>query len=214
MLEKTIEELKKSIFDYKTEEAVRISKRALEEKIDPLLIMEALTEAIRKIGDDFSANKLWLPDLVGAAKAMEAASSVIEAEIQSRGIETKNLGTVVIGTVFGDIHSIGKTMVSTMLKAAGFYVQDLGVNISATEFLDAVRNIKPDILAMSALMTTTAPEQRKVINSLVKEGLRQKVRVIVGGGALTKDFANDIGADGYEPTAPGAAKLALKLIGG
>ncbi|MCK4814898.1 cobalamin-dependent protein, partial [bacterium] len=107
---------------------------------------------------------------------------------------------------------IGKTMVSTLLTAGGFKVHDLGVNIKAVEFLKAIKNYKPDILAMSALMTMTAPEQRKVIDTLKKEGIRDKVKVMVGGGAITEDFAGSIGADGYDPTAPGAVELANGLV--
>jgi len=123
------------------------------------------------------------------------------------------LGTVIAGTVFGDIHSIGKTMVCTLLTAEGFEVHDLGVNIKAEEFLEATKKYNADILAMSALMTMTASEQKKVIEYLKKEGLRDKIKIMVGGGAITEEFAKDVGADGYDPTAPGAVKLARRLIG-
>ncbi|MFW6056774.1 MAG: cobalamin-dependent protein, partial [Chloroflexota bacterium] len=156
---------------------------------------------------------MFLPDLVGAADAMTAATPVIEEEIKRTGAERQSTGTVVIGTVYGDIHTIGKTMVATLLQAEGFTVYDAGINVTAEQFVESVRTQKPDILAMSALMTMTAPEQRKVIETLQSEGLRDSVKIMVGGGAITQEFADTIGADGYDPTAPGAAKLARKLVG-
>ena len=123
------------------------------------------------------------------------------------------LGTIVIGTVYGDIHSIGKTLVATLSAAAGFKVVDLGINITAEEFMAAIREHNPNILAMSTLLTTTAPEQAKIIKSLKEEGLREKVKVVVGGGGITHDFAEKIGADGYEPTAPMAVELFKKIVG-
>ena len=208
-----IEGLKKAIKEYDNEKAENLAKRAVEEKLDPLRVLDAMTVAIREVGDAFGRGDLWLPDLVGAADAMQAAMPIIEEEIKRTGAKRESLGTVVAGTVFGDIHSIGKTMVCTLLTAEGFKVHDLGVNIKAEEFLQAIRNYSADILAMSALMTMTAPEQKKVIEQLKKEGLRDKIKIMVGGGAITEEFARDIGADGYDPTAPGAVKLARRLIG-
>ena len=208
-----LEGLRKAIKEYDNEKAASLAKRAVEEKLDPLRVLDAMTVAIREVGDAFGRGDLWLPDLVGAADAMQAAMPIIEEEIKRTGAKRESLGTVVAGTVFGDIHSIGKTMVCTLLTAEGFKVHDLGVNIKAEEFLQASRNYNADILAMSALMTMTAPEQKKVIEQLKKEGLRDKIKIMVGGGAITEEFAKDIGADGYDPTAPGAVKLARRLIG-
>ena len=208
-----IEGLKKAIKEYDTEKAANLAKRAVEEKLDPLKVLNAMTVAIREVGDAFGRGDLWLPDLVGAADALQAAMPIIEEEIKRTGAKRESLGTVVAGTVFGDIHSIGKTMVCTLLTAEGFKVHDLGVNIKAEQFVEAIDKYNADILAMSALMTMTAPEQKKVIEHLKKEGLRDKVKIMVGGGAITEDFAREIGADGYDPTAPGAVKLARKLIG-
>ena len=128
---------------------------------------------------------------------------IINKEIMRRGMEMKGLGTVVIGTAYGDVHDIGKTMVGTLLTADGFSVHDLGINITAEEFVKAVKEYKANILAMSALLSMSAPEQLKVIESLKKDGLRDGVKVMIGGGAITGEFAEEIGADGYEATAPG-----------
>jgi 5-methyltetrahydrofolate--homocysteine methyltransferase len=144
---------------------------------------------------------------------MQAASPVLEEEMKRKGVQKESLGTVVAGTVFGDIHSIGKTMVTTLLTAAGFHVEDLGVNVKAEAFIEAIQKHGADLLAMSALMTTTMAEQEKVIEALKREGIRERVKVMVGGAAVTDEFAEDIGADGFEPTAPGAVELAKKLLG-
>jgi len=205
--------LKKAIIEYDTERAASLAKEVMEKKIDPMKALDAMTEGIRQVGDGFGRGELWLPDLVGAADAMSSAMPIIEEEIKRTGAKRVSLGTVIAGTVFGDIHSIGKTMVCTLLTAEGFEVHDLGVNIKAEEFLEATKKYNADILAMSALMTMTAPEQKKVIEYLKKEGLRVKVKIMVGGGAITEEFAKDVGADGYDPTAPGAVKLARRLIG-
>lgn len=208
-----LENLKKAVGEYDSDRAAYWARKALEEKIDPILALDALTAAIRLIGDQFGQGELWLPDLIGASEAMSAASAVIEDEIQRTGAKRDSLGTVVIGTVQGDIHNIGKNMVATLLRAAGFQVHDLGVDVKAGAFLEAVRRFDADLLAMSALLTTTAPQQMKAIEALKEQDLRNKVKVMVGGGSITKEFANSIGADGYDPTAPGAVKLARSLVG-
>lgn len=205
--------LKKAIIEYDTERAASLAKEVIEKKINPMKALDAMTEGIRQVGDGFGRGELWLPDLAGAADAMSSAMPIIEEEIKRTGAKRVSLGTVIAGTVFGDIHSIGKTMVCTLLTAEGFEVHDLGVNIKAEEFLEATKKYNADILAMSALMTMTASEQKKVIEYLKKEGLRDKIKIMVGGGAITEEFAKDVGADGYDPTAPGAVKLARRLIG-
>ena len=208
-----LDNLKKAIIEYDSQGAASWAKIVVKEGIDPTMALDAMTVAIRQIGDGFSRGELWLPDLVGAADAMSAATPIIEEEIKRVGAKRESLGTVVIGTVYGDIHTIGKTMVATLLQADGFIVNDLGINVTTEGFLEGINKYKADILAMSSLMTTTASEQRKVIEILKKEGIRDRVRVMVGGGAITQEFADSIGADGYDPTAPGAVKLARRLIG-
>ena len=181
--------------------------------VGPVEAMNVMTVAIREIGDAFGKGDLWLPDLIGAATAMQGAAPVLEEEIRKQGAHREILGTVVAGTVFGDIHNIGKTMVTTLLTAAGFHVEDLGVNIKAESFIETAQTHEADLIAMSALMTTTMTEQEKVIESLKDRGIRKKVKVMVGGAAVTEEFARRIGADGYDPTAPGAVHLAEKLLG-
>ena len=212
-MDEILENLRKAIREYDKEGTEDWARKAVQEKIDPIQALDVMTVTIREIGDAFGAGELWLPELVGAATAMTAATPMIEEEIKRVGAIRESQGTVVIGTVYGDIHTIGKTMVSTMLTADGFAVHDLGINVTAESFVAATNEHKADILALSALMSTTAPEQRNVIEALKKQGIRDTVKVIVGGGAITQEFADSIGADGYDPTAPGAAKLARTLVG-
>lgn len=207
-----LENLKKAIMTYDNRLALDSATKIVAQKTDPIEALDVMTEAIKLVGDGFATGELWLPDLVGAAEAMTTAMPIIEKEVERRGMKRQSLGSVVLGTVFGDIHSIGKTMVATFLTASGFEVHDLGVNIKADEFVMTVEKHNADILAMSALMSTTAPEQRKVIDALNEKGVRGKVKIMVGGGAISQEFANLIGADGYAPTAPGAAELAMRLM--
>lgn len=208
-----LESLKKAILEYDEAGAANCARKVVEEGINPVEALNAMTVAIRQVGDGFGSGELFLPDLVGAADAMSAATPILEEEISRSGASRESLGIIVIGTVYGDIHTIGKTMVATLLSAEGFQVIDLGINVTAEGFIEGVKKHNANILAMSALLTTTAPEQRKVIDHLNKEGIRDKVKVIVGGGAITQEFADSIGADGYDPTAPGSVKLVRKLIG-
>ncbi|MCL5071367.1 MAG: cobalamin-dependent protein [Actinobacteria bacterium] len=204
--------LKKSIAIYNKELAITSAGELINRKVNPLIIIEAMTGVMKLIGDAYENDELFLPDLIGASDTMSSVMPSVEEEIKKNGQKIKSLGIVVLGTVLGDVHSIGKQMVGTMLQAEGFTVHDIGIDISAEKFINAIKTYDADILAMSALLTTTAFEQEKVISTLVKEGLREKIKIMVGGGAVTEDFARNIGADGYDPTAPGAAKLARKLI--
>ncbi len=208
-----LQKLKQSVLAYDQKAAVDWARKAVEVSIDPVQAFDVLTEAIREIGEGFGKGDLFLPDMVGAADAMKAATPILEAAIERSGAKRESVGTVVLGTVYGDIHDIGKAMVATLMTAQGFKVVDLGVNITADQFLAAVRESQPQILAMSSLLTTTAPEMKKVIEKLESEGLRKKLKVMVGGGAITDAFAAGIGADGYDPTAVGGAALARRLVG-
>ena len=208
-----LEQLKNMVLDFDIDIAEETAKEAIESGIDPIEAANALTEGIQIVGDKFGTGELFLPDLVCASEVLKKAFPVINAEIEKRGEKAASLGKVVLGTVFGDIHNIGKDMVSTLLYAAGFEVIDLGINVKSEDFLKAVKNEKPDILAMSALLTTTAAEQRNVIKGLSKEGLRDKVKIIVGGSPINQEFADSIGADGYGATAPEGVRMVKKFLG-
>jgi corrinoid protein of di/trimethylamine methyltransferase len=208
-----IQQLKDIVLNFDIDNAEEVAKKAISEGVDPLQAASALTESIREVGDKFGKGELFLPDLVCASEVLKKAFPVINEAIEAKGASQTSLGKVVIGTVFGDIHSIGKGMVATLLYAAGFKVIDLGINVRGEDFLTCVKEEKPDILAMSALLTTTAMEQKKVIEGLKVAGLRNKVKVIVGGSPINQEFADSIGADGYGANAPEGVKLAKRLLG-
>ena len=208
-----IEELQKALLNYDAEGAEKLAGQAIEEGLDPVMILHEITETSRQVGDAYGRGELWLPDLVGMAEAMKRALPVLEDKILASGRNLESSGTIVAGTVVGDIHSIGIGMVVALARAGGFKVIDLGVDVSPEIFLEAVREHKPDILALSALLTTTAPAQKQVIEALKEENLRGTVKVAIGGGAITQEFADMIGADGYRPTAPMAVELFKGLMG-
>jgi 5-methyltetrahydrofolate--homocysteine methyltransferase len=193
--------------------AAEKARQAVDAGLDPLRVFDAMTEAMKEVGRRFEADECWLPELVGAADAMQAATPIVEAEITRQGAAKRSLGTVVAGTVRGDIHSIGIQMVCTLLIGAGFEVHYVGIDVAPEDFVAAVTQRDAQILAMSALLTVTAEEQKRVIDLLEAKGLRDSVKVMVGGGAITEDFAARIGADGYEPSAVGAVALAHRFVG-
>jgi corrinoid protein of di/trimethylamine methyltransferase len=205
--------LRQVVLDFDMDRAEDVAREALEAGLDPVKCAEAMSDALKIIGDKFGTGEMFLPELVGASEVVKAALPMIIEKIQELGKDVTSLGRVVIGTVFGDIHSIGKSMVATLLFAEGFEVEDLGVNVTAEDFLTAVKEKSPEILAMSALLTTTSMEQKNVIEGLSVEGVRDRVKVMVGGSPINQEFADRIGADGYGATAPEAVKLAHQLTG-
>ncbi len=208
-----IQNLKDIVLNFDIDNAEAMAKAAINSGLAPVLAANALTDAIRDVGDRFGKGELYLPDLVCASEVLKKAFPIINEAIEAGGSSQSSLGKVVIGTVFGDIHSIGKSMVATLLYAAGFKVIDLGINVKSDDFLAAVKEHDADILAMSALLTTTAMEQKRVIEGLKEAGLRQKVKVIVGGSPINQEFADSIGADGYGAIAPEGVKIAIRLMG-
>lgn len=205
--------LKKMVLNYEIEKAESAARDAISKGLDPLRCVEALTEGIRQIGEGFEKGDIFLPDLVASSEVVKKALPPIQEEITRRGQKTASLGKVVVGTVFGDIHSIGKDMVATLLFANGFEVIDLGVSVRSDNFLDAIKENEANILAMSALLTTTVMEQKNVIEGLRREGIRPKVKVIVGGAPINQEFADSIGADGYGSTALEGVAIARSLLG-
>jgi len=206
------EKLAQSVIDGEPEDAEQIAKQALAEGLDPLTcINEGLTKGIQRVGELFASGEYFLPELIIGAEAMKLALAILEPAMvgdQSREV----VGTVVLGTVEGDMHEIGKTLVGTMLTANGFKVIDLGVDMSTDKFIEAVKENNADIVGASALLTTTMLQQGKIIEALEAEGLRGQVKVMVGGAPVTDSFASEIGADGYAEDAISAVDLAFRLI--
>jgi len=170
-----------------------------------------MLSAMEIIGDKFKDGTVFIPEVLLSARAMNGALKNLEPHLASRDKQSR--GTILIGTVRGDLHDIGKNMVLTMLKGVGFQVIDLGVNIKFEDFVHEVADKKPDILGMSALLTTTMPQMHNVIQALIESGLKEDVKIMVGGAPITEKFALDIGADGYARDAGEAVSLAKQLMG-
>ncbi len=180
---------------------------------DPLqLIQEGMMPGLRKIGDMFSTGEIFLPEMLMAAEAFQEGMKVIEPKLLASGQKMESPGTVVFGTVMTDIHEIGKNIVITLMKTHGFNVIDLGANVSPTAFVDEAEKANADVIAMSSLMTTTMTYQKDVIDYLREKGLRDKYIVLVGGGPVDAEWAEQIGADGQSDSAVGAIEITKKLI--
>lgn len=202
-----------SIIDGESEVAEKLALQALSLGIDPLdAINKGFVLGVDHVGNLFSNGDAYLPELVMAGEAMKTAVSVLEPEMTKQGIERKTLGTVVLGTIEGDIHDIGKTLVGTMLSSSGFKVFDLGVDVPVMTFVEKVQDENADIIAVSALLTTTMAKQRDVIEALEDAGLRDKVKVLVGGAPVTNNWAEEIGADGYREDSVGAVAVAKEIL--
>jgi len=175
-----------------------------------VLLKEGLIKGLDIVGEKFESGDLFLPEMLAAAMTMKTGVEVLKPHLT--GEETETAGTVVIGTVQGDVHDIGKNLVAMMLEGAGFEVIDIGIDVPAEDIVKAVEEKKPQILGLSALLTTTMPALKTTIDALKEAGLRDKVKVMVGGAPVTQDYADEIGADGYASDAAGAVTLARGLV--
>lgn len=203
-----------SLIEGEPEATVELTRQALEHGNEPMtIIREGLMPGMDIVGENFSCGEFFLPDLIIAADGMTQAMQLLEPELRRRNQTLDSPGIVVLGTVKGDIHEIGKSLVGTMLSANGFKVYDLGVNVPNESFIEKLRETGGNILGLSALLTTTMTVQREIINALDEEGLRDNVKVIVGGAPVTRSWADEIGADGYAEDAMGAVQLARQLVG-
>jgi len=207
-----LKRLKEAIINYDTEEAAKVAKEIVEKGFDPLEAIEkGVSEGLKIVGEKFGAGEIFLPMLMMAAQAAKEALAILEPMLKE-GASRKTIGKVVIGTVEGDIHDIGKNIVATMLTANGFEVYDIGVDAPASKFVEKAKEVNPQIIGISALMTTTMQKVPEVIEALKKAGLREKVKVMVGGAAVTEEWAKQIGADGYGEDAKAAVEVAKKLV--
>jgi corrinoid protein of di/trimethylamine methyltransferase len=214
MSEELFKKMATSIIDGDSDAAVALAQESITAGVDPLdAITKGFVVGVNTVGEAFGRGDAFLPELVMAGEAMKAAVTTLDPEMKKRGSERKMLGKIVIATVEGDIHEIGKSLVATMLGASGFEVFDLGVDTPSDKIIGKALEVNADIIAMSALLTTTMVKQREVIEELEKEGLRSKVKVMVGGAPVTRDWVTTIGADGYSEDAIGAVMLAKKLLG-
>lgn len=205
-------DLVQAVLEGDEKKAVLLTRRALEQSASPEAIVESgLQAAMIEVGSRFSAGEYFVPDMLYAARAVNHAMEVLRPRLTSVGATT--IGRVAIGSVAGDIHDIGKNLVVMFLEGAGFEVVDLGTDVSADRFVAAVEERQPDILGMSALLTTTMPAMQATIEALERAELRRRVKVVVGGAPVDQHFADQIEADGYAPDGGAAIELCRRLIG-
>jgi 5-methyltetrahydrofolate--homocysteine methyltransferase len=191
--------------------AAAVTQQALADGTDPLtLVNEHMVPAMDEVGRRFETNEYFVPELLISARAMKASLDLIRPLLIARG--DKPVGRVAIGTVKGDLHDIGKNLVASLLEGGGFEVIDLGVNVTPEKFIETVKTKNANIIAMSALLTTTMPSMRTTIEALKQAGVRDHVKVLIGGAPITQKYADEIGADGYSETAVGAVALAKKAV--
>ena len=213
-VDKVLREIAKAVVNLDVDGALEASKRALSMGVDPVDIVErGVSEGLRVVGDKFERGEFFLMHLIIAAEAAKRVmEEVVEPVLLGRR-SGKRLGVVVIGTVEGDIHDIGKSIVATMLKAAGFEVHDLGCDVPVDEFVKKAKEVDADIVAASALLSTTMRVQRDLVRALEEAGMRGRVKVLVGGAPVTREWAEEIGADGYAENAVEAVREAKRLLG-
>lgn len=213
MSEELFKQMAQSVIDGDDEEAAALATQALEAGIGPLdAINKGFTPGMDVVGELYSSGEYFLPDLILGGEAMKAALAVLEPALQAAGQERQVLGRVVLGTVKGDIHEIGKALVGSMLSANGFEVLDVGIDVASEDFVTKVTEFNADILALSALLTTTMLHQREIVELLVEAGVRDQVKVMVGGSPVTQGWADQIGADGFAEDAANAVVVAKKLM--
>jgi trimethylamine corrinoid protein len=205
------EECKEAILKGNIDLAENLAHRIIDEKLDVNEAIDAFSVAIREAGDLFEEGEFFLPELMRSAEAMKAAMTIFEPVLKE-GKEDRFLGTVVIGTIEGDIHDIGKTLVASMLSAEGFDVHDLGADVSVTTFIEKAIEVDANIICISALLTTTMVGQKKLIDQLKERNLREKFKVLIGGAPISKKWVEEIGADGSAENAVSAVKLAKSVL--
>lgn len=211
-MEEIFSQISSALIEGESELTTSLVQKAVEAGAAPLdIISQGLVKGMDVVGQKFSEGEYFLPHLLISANAMQNAMQVLEPELAAQGQEAASAGKIVIGTVYGDIHEIGKSLVATMLSVHGFQVYDLGVDVKAERFVEKVKETGANLLGLSALLTTTMSGQREVIDALKAAGLREQVRVLVGGAPVSESWAREIGADGYAEDAPGAVRLALHL---
>ena len=208
----TLEELRQVVIDGQADKSKALTQKAMDEGIGAETILnDALISAMSEVGQLFETGEYFVPEMLVSARAMKAGLELLRPALAAQKVQS--IGKVVIGTVQGDLHDIGKNLVGMMLEGAGFEVFDLGVDVSPQKFVDAVKQHQPQFIGFSALLTTTMPKMKVNIEALKNEGLRNSVKVMVGGAPVTQKFATEIGADIYATDASSAASQARTAIG-
>lgn len=207
-----LDQISESVIKGKAKEAKELVEKAIKEKVNPADILnKGLLLGMGTIGERFKKNEVYVPEVLIAARAMKSGMEVLKPLLVSAGV--KPVGTVVMGTVKGDLHDIGKNLVCMMLEGAGFKVVDAGINVEPDKMVQLAKENNANLIGASALLTTTMTNMKAVVESVKSNGLTGKVKVMIGGAPVTQAFADEIGADGYAPDAASAADLAKKLAG-
>ncbi|MFO8191470.1 MAG: corrinoid protein [Bacillota bacterium] len=205
------EALAQTIIDCDAGKADELTRKLVDEGVTPLdIINKGLIGGMNVVGDRFKKGEMYVPEVMMAAKAMHAGMNIVKPLLLEG--ETTTMGKIIVGTVSGDLHDIGKNLVAMMMESGGMEVVDLGTDVDPEKFVAAVKEHKPQVIGMSALLTTTMLSMKDTIEVLKEEGLRDSVKVLIGGAPVTQDFADEIGADGWAPDAASAKDLALKLV--
>ena len=204
--------LKGAILEFDEDAALEAAKEAVAEGVDPVKAIGALAEGLNELGEAFEKMEVFLPEIMLASDAFKAALEILEPELKKSHKEGEKAIPVVIGTIQGDVHQVGKDMVATFLTTAGFDVHDLGVDVAPSRFLEEAKKVGAKIIAVAALMSTTRPVQKDLIDFLEAKGVRDDYIVLVGGGVVTQEWANEIKADGYGQDAIATVEIAKKLL--
>ena len=213
--EELLEKLAEAIAAGDTQAAGSVAEEIVAAKIDPVeAVLRGATRGLEIVGDKYKRLEAFLPDLIQAGDAMKACVAVFKQHIKPEKMAELSRGKIVIGTVYGDIHDIGKNLVATMLAASGYEVQDLGISVPVKRFIEESENTKANVIALSALLTQTSYYQKQVIDYLRDANMRNKYYVVVGGAPVSPEWAKEIGADGYARTAVGATQLIKQLLTG
>ncbi len=207
-----VDVLVKAVIEGDDAEAIAAAGSVVEEGVDVETVIAALTAGMREIGEQFARMEIFLPEMMMAAQAMKAAMGVLEPELQKTAMATEKKGSVVIGTVEGDMHEIGKDIVITLLQVQGFEVHDLGINVNALDFVKKAEEVKADIIGASSLMTTTMPHQKDIIEILKEKGIRDKYHVILGGAPVTQEWVEQCGADSWGENAGKAVEILERVM--
>jgi len=211
--EAIFEDLLRAIVDLDEEKGERAGVRLIEEKINPIEgIEKGLSKGMKIIGEMFNKSEIYLPEMLMAADVFNSVMKILRPHISAESLDKVKRGTVVIGTVKGDIHAIGKNIVAMLLETAGFAVYNLGEDVATSTFIEEARKAKADIIGLSSLLTSTMPAQKDVIDILKETGERDKYAILIGGAPTSQDWADEVGADGYGETAESTVSLALKLV--
>jgi corrinoid protein of di/trimethylamine methyltransferase len=208
----TLDELVKAVMDGDEEEASATAEKVVQEGVPINTVIDALTAGMREIGDQFARMDIFLPEMMMSAQAMKAAMAVLDPELQKAGAVTEKKGRIVIGTVEGDMHEIGKDIVITLLQVQGFEVHDLGINVNALDFVNKAEEVNADIIGASSLMTTTMPNQKDIIEILKEKGIRDKYHVILGGAPVTQEWVDQCGADSWGENAGKAVEVLERVM--